>query len=108
MANIITESLREFQSNRISPHLARRHPSTPPRPPTANYRVSIAQFLYPVGYAAQAVRDAKKELRACEAVYGESPSEDALLKILAARMRLDAARLAVRKLSRSQTRKLQG
>jgi hypothetical protein len=63
--------------------------------------------MYPVRFAAQTIRKAKQDLSAWEAVYRDNPSEDAVREILAARLRLEAARLALRKLKGAAVPKFQ-
>jgi len=101
LANVVTEIFRHFERNWIPRPPARTRARTvAPRQATAARRVSVSQLIYPVRFAAQAVRDAKEDLRAREVVYEKSPTEHAAREILAAQMRLAAARFAVRKLSR--------
>jgi hypothetical protein len=102
LANVVVEIFREIERNWIPGRSTRRRsPTALPHRPTASHQVTASQLIYPVKFAAQSVRDAKEDLRAWETLYEQNPTEDGVREVLAAQMRLEAARLALRKLSRS-------
>ena len=101
LTNLVIEIFRGIERNWIPGRSTRRRSPTASRPrSTASHQVTASHLIYPVKFAADSVRAAKEDLRAWEIVYENNPTEDAVGEILAAQMRLEAARLAVQNLGR--------